>query len=211
MKTEELIAALARDTSAVPPRAVEKRLGLAALGALGLALVVVLAALGAREGLAGVPIAAVLKAALVLAVLVAAAHFARAAARPATRLGKAFAPVVAIVAASAIASLVVLALTAGDGRLSALFPTGFPPCLWAIPMVAAPGAVLVFWAVRSVGPTRLAHAGAAAGGVAGALGALAYCLHCPIDSAAYVLAWYPAAIALCAAAGALAGRWALRW
>jgi hypothetical protein len=211
MKTHDLITAIARDAGAVPSRAVEKRLALAALGALILALLVVLAAFGLRTDLASVPAAVVLKATLVLAVLGPAASFALRAARPATTLGGAAAPVLLAAAASALAAIVVTVLTAGGERLAALFPTGFPPCLWSIPITAAPGAVVVFWAVRSLGPTRLALAGAAAGATAGALGALAYCLHCPIDSPAYVLAWYPAAIAICAGGGALAGPHALRW
>ena len=64
MKTDDLIAALSRETPAVPPRAPEKRLGLAVLAALFGSAVIVLAFLGPRADLASVPTASLLKALL---------------------------------------------------------------------------------------------------------------------------------------------------
>jgi hypothetical protein len=210
MKTDELIAALARDAEPAPRRAVDKRLAAAGLGALVLAVAVVLSAFGSRADLEGLPLALLLKAAVVLVVLAPSAWLASRLARPATRLGRALAPALAIILLP-LAALFVLGATPAEAWSAALFPTGFPPCLWSIPIVAAPGAVLIFWAVRSLAPTRLAPAGAAAGALAGGLGALAYCLHCPIDSPAYALAWYPAGVGICAGIGALLGPKVLRW
>lgn len=210
MRTDELIAALSRNVAPVPPRAAEKRLSAASLGALAAASMVVLLAYGARD-LTGAAFATGLKAALVVGLLVAAAPFALAAARPATRLKGVATPLVVGVAASALGAVVATALAPSGGRAEALFQGGLPPCLFQIPIAAAPAAVLVFWAVRSLGPTRHAMAGVAAGALSGVLAALAYAVHCQMDSAAYVLAWYPAAIALCAAVGALLGPRVLHW
>ena len=43
------------------------------------------------------------------------------------------------------------------------------------------------------------------------VGAMAYAMYCPIDSAAFVVTWYAVAIGLCAAIGALVGSILLRW
>ncbi len=211
MKTDDLIAALARNAAPQPRRTVEKRLGVAAAAGLAASAVLVLFAYGPRADLASIPTAAFLKALLMLSALAAAAWFALRAARPATRLGAAAAPALVALALCAVAAAVLTAVAPEGGRVAALLPVGFPPCLSAIPVAAVLPGIAVFWAVRSLGPTRLAPAGAAAGAVAGAVGGLAYCLHCPIDSAAYVLAWYPLAVALCACIGALLGPRLLRW
>ena len=54
-------------------------------------------------------------------------------------------------------------------------------------------------------------AGAAAGLLAGATGALAYALHCQEMEAPFLAIWYLLGMLIPAALGALAGRWLLRW
>jgi hypothetical protein len=71
--------------------------------------------------------------------------------------------------------------------------------------------VALFLWLRKQAPTRPALAGMAAGTLSGAMAAMAYALTCPVDSAAFVATWYPLAITACAALGALAGKFALRW
>lgn len=66
-------------------------------------------------------------------------------------------------------------------------------------------------AVRTLAPIHAARTGAAAGFAAGALAGTLYGLHCPEQGAAFVVTWYTLGIAAAAAAGALAGRWLLRW
>ena len=67
------------------------------------------------------------------------------------------------------------------------------------------------WALRGAAPTRLAWAGAGAGLLAGALGALAYALHCPEMAAPFLAVWYLAGMALPTLAGAWLGPRVLRW
>ena len=55
------------------------------------------------------------------------------------------------------------------------------------------------------------QAGAAAGFLAGAIGAALYATHCPDDSPLFVAAWYSLAIGFVAALGAVAGSRLLRW
>ena len=67
------------------------------------------------------------------------------------------------------------------------------------------------WAMKGLAPTRLALAGAGAGLLAGALGALVYALHCPELAASFLAVWYVLGIAIPALAGALLGPRVLRW
>jgi len=69
----------------------------------------------------------------------------------------------------------------------------------------------IFWALRSLAPTRLLQAGAAAGLLSGSTAATIYALHCPETAAPFVALWYSAGILLSTLVGALLGRWALRW
>ncbi len=66
-------------------------------------------------------------------------------------------------------------------------------------------------AMRSGTPTRLAGAGAVAGLLAGAIGALAYTVACLNDGATFVALWYSAAIAVVTIGGALIGPRVLAW
>jgi hypothetical protein len=84
-------------------------------------------------------------------------------------------------------------------------------CLYCIPLFAAIPFILLVWALRLGAPTHLTQTGAMAGLVAGAVGAAAYAFHCPDDSLPFIALWYGAAIAGCAAVGALLGPRVLRW
>jgi hypothetical protein len=76
----------------------------------------------------------------------------------------------------------------------------------AIPLLAAS-----LWVMRSMAPTRLRLAGAAAGLFSGSVAATVYAFHCPETAAAFVLFWYSGGILLSAAGGALLGPSVLRW
>jgi hypothetical protein len=84
-------------------------------------------------------------------------------------------------------------------------------CPFRILALAAPIFAVVLWAMRRTAPTRPALAGAAAGLLAGAIGATVYGLYCEEASAAFVVAWYSLGIAACAAIGAAVGARLLRW
>jgi hypothetical protein len=84
-------------------------------------------------------------------------------------------------------------------------------CSSLILLLAVPIFAAVFSAVRTLAPTRLTLAGAAAGVLAGASSAAIYCFHCPETAAPFVLIWYSLGILLATGLGALFGRWVLRW
>lgn len=70
---------------------------------------------------------------------------------------------------------------------------------------------VAFWVLRRMAPTRLGLAGAAAGLFAGSAGAFVYAFHCTEGAAPFVLIWYTLGIGLTVLAGAIGGRWLLRW
>lgn len=84
-------------------------------------------------------------------------------------------------------------------------------CPWSIAFLSLPTFAGALWAMRKMAPTRPAWAGAAAGWLSGAVGALAYTLHCTELSAPFLLTWYTLGMALPAVVGAALGRWVLRW
>jgi hypothetical protein len=69
----------------------------------------------------------------------------------------------------------------------------------------------VVYALRQAAPMSPALAGAAAGLLAGALGATVFAMHCMDDSPLFVAIWYTLATGLMAMVGLLVGQYVLRW
>jgi hypothetical protein len=111
-----------------------------------------------------------------------------------------------------IALLAFGAMTDRSG-LSPLGASGVsvPICVGAILMVSMPALAILLGVIRLGAPTRPSLAGAAAGLLAGAVGAAAYTIACKNDGGLFIAIWYPAAILTVAALGALVGRRALAW
>jgi hypothetical protein len=84
-------------------------------------------------------------------------------------------------------------------------------CPWIVLTLALPIFIGLLWSFRALAPVRLRAAGAAAGLAAGAWAATIYCLHCPEDSALFVLTWFSLGILLAGALGAILGPTLLRW
>lgn len=109
---------------------------------------------------------------------------------------------------------------AGIGALAIHPPTAWGPmvmgtdwvmCVFCIPLFATVPFVALIWTLRQGAPTNLRSAGAIAGLVAGAIGAVAYAFHCPDDSIPFIALWYGVMIGLCALVGAMLGPRLLRW
>ncbi len=84
-------------------------------------------------------------------------------------------------------------------------------CPFAIAVISAPVFCAVFWSMRQMAPTRLRLAGAASGFAAGAVGALAYSLHCPELAAPFIGLWYVLGMLIPTIIGTLLGPYLLRW
>jgi hypothetical protein len=213
MKTAELTSLLSADAGPVPRQAAARRLGWAVTAALPLSLVLLLVAYGLRRDLsvaAGLPMFWIK---LVFPLCIAAMGFlaVQRLARPGVHAGIAWAGLLAPVAA-----VWLLAAFAWSGAPEAARPAMFwgqswRGCIFNIVLLSAPMFVAVFAAMNGLAPTRPSLAGAAAGAVAGGLGASVYALHCMELAAPFLAVWYVAGIAATIALGALLGPRLLRW
>jgi len=129
--------------------------------------------------------------------------------------GRALAAVPAIIAAPIIAMLLlaiaVLAGAQSGARMSLLLGATWKTCPFNITMLSLPGVALLLWLTKDLAPTRPALAGAACGLTAGAVAAFVYALHCPEMAAPFVAVWYLLGIMIPAVIGASLGGRVLRW
>jgi len=213
MRTDDLVTMLATGVEAVKPNAAARRYATAiGWGALGAALLLAIL-LGVRRDL-GVAVllpmfwvklafVACLAAGSLLAVL--------RLSRPGLRLAWVPSALAAPVLAMWVLAAFVL-MRADPGQRSQLFfGETWTSCPFLIALMAAPVFVAVLWAIRGLAPTRLRLAGAAAGLLSGAVGALVYCLHCPELEAPFLGFWYLLGMLIPTAVGALLGPRLLRW
>lgn len=99
----------------------------------------------------------------------------------------------------------------GADKAATLLGHSWTACPWAVLGLSLPGLAAGLWALRGLAPTRPHLAGAAAGLLAGALGAAGYAFSCTESSPAFVAVWYTLGIGMSAAVGALLGPRCLRW
>jgi hypothetical protein len=213
MKTEDLVSLLAAGAAPVAAHAVGRRFAVAiGWGAAG-ALLLLLATLGLSPDLAQASgelmfwIKPAFAAGLALAALVAAERLAR----PGMRLGLVQAALAAPVLLLWLVAAVALFNAAPTQRAELIFGETWKSCPFSIALISLPLFAATLWAMKGLAPTRLALAGAGAGLLAGALGALVYALHCPESSAPFLAVWYLLGIAIPTLAGALLGPRLLRW
>jgi hypothetical protein len=211
MKTDELIAMLARGAGPAPRAPAARRLLPAVVAGTALAAVASIAALGIVP--ASMLGGAALWAKLAYAALAAAAAgwgVARLA-RPGASDAAAWRALAGVVAAMALAgALDAMAAPRGE-RVAGLLGHSWSTCPWSVLALSVPALALALWALRGLAPTRPLRAGFAAGVLAGAVGALGYALTCPEQSLGFVAIWYTLGIGLAGALGALVGPRALRW
>ncbi|MFC0387543.1 NrsF family protein [Muricoccus vinaceus] len=219
MKREEEVAIAARTDGLIDRLAAQagrSRLGgpltfkvalvAAALASLGLSVALVLAWIGARPDLAmrGVPFA--YKIASMLALGLAGLALACRAALPGR--GK-------LTATPFLPAVLILAFRAATDRsgLSALGSSDISAggCVLTILGASLPPLIILFGVMRMGAVTRPVAAGAIVGALSGSLGAIAYALACKNDAGLFVAIWYPLAVMLTAAVGAITGKRALTW
>jgi hypothetical protein len=144
---------------------------------------------------------------LAAASLVAALRLSRPGVRLAWVPGALAAPVLAIW----LLAVITLARADAAQRAVLFFGDTWDVCPFLIAMLSVPAFVTAMWAMKGLAPTRLRLAGAAAGLLAGAVGALVYCLHCPEMGAPFIGFWYLLGILIPTSVGALLGPQLLRW
>lgn len=213
MQTDELIRMLATGVDPVPAETHRRRLALALGAGLSVAVAMMLTMLGVLPTLVDAvtwPMFWV-KLALPVALGVAGILAVSRLGRPGVPLGRAGLLVEAALAGIWVLAAVVLARAAPSARRTLLFGETWADCPVWIGILAAPTFVAAFWALRGLAPTRLALAGAAAGLLAGATGALVYTFHCPEMAAPFIATWYVFGMLIPAGIGALLGPRLLRW
>lgn len=212
MKTADLISALAADTAPVRPAPVRGRLAIACAAGAVVTGVVLATSLGLRplaEAVVTRPfwMKAGYTAALALAGFLLASRMARPGARPG------YGPTVALIA-------IVAMIVASASELMRAPPGSLMPlwmgqtasvCSLRILALSVPIYLATILVLRRLAPTRLALAGAAAGLLAGGVGATIYGLYCAETAATFVVTWYTLGIAASAILGAAIGTRLLRW
>jgi hypothetical protein len=131
--------------------------------------------------------------------------------RPGAALGRLPLALAAPVALWWTLAVVALVGAAPGDRVDLVLGRSWLECLVHIAVLSVPGLAAILWSMRGLAPTRLRLAGAAAGLLAGSIGATAYALYCPELAAPFLAVWYVLGVAIPAAAGALLGPSVLRW
>lgn len=212
MRTDELIRSLVADGQA-SPRPPAMRLLPFVLAGAAVSVVGFLVVLGPRSDIstAARTLRFDLKILVSLTLLAAAVLLVMRMARPgaATRFAAAGLFVAPLLLGLAVAAEM-MALPRASW-LPAALGANWLVCLTAMPLLSLPMLAGTIYALRSGASLRPVLTGAIAGVLAAAAAAALYALHCTDDSPLFVAIWYSLAIAAVAVAGALAGRFALRW
>ena len=213
MKTDQLIDLLSSGAESVAPRAAERRLSLTLLlGGAG-AAVIMLGVFGLNPQLRALLsvtdfwVKMTFTGVLSVAALVTTLRLAR----PGDVVGGALWWAVAAVAALWTIGADALADADSGRRVATLMGHTWRTCPFNIALLSAPIFVATAIALRSLAPTRLREAGAAAGFFSGAFGAFVYGLHCPELAAPFIGTWYLLGIAIPTVIGATFGPRLLRW
>jgi len=213
MKTDALIAMLARGPIAASGPGPVPRLALAAAAGLLIAAVAMVAALGLRSDLATAAMLPMfwLKLALPLVVVAASLAASSRLARPGdTAIGAGVVIAAAVLAVWAMAARDLSVVPAG-ARIAAVVGQSAGSCVAGIATLSLPLMAALLLAMRELAPTRPVLAGAAAGALAGGGAAGVYALHCTEMAAPFLATWYVLGMAIPAAAGAWLGPRLLRW
>ncbi len=213
MKTDDFVTLLATGAGTAEPHAAERRYATAlGGGALGAALLMA-GLLGVRPDLAAVALLPMfwVKLAFVASLATASLFAALRLSRPGARLDWVPGALATPVLTLWLLAAVVLGGAAPGERARMFFGDTWTSCPLLVALLSAPVFAGALWAMKGLAPTRLALAGAAAGLLSGAVGALVYSLHCPELAAPFLGFWYLLGMLIPAAAGALLGPHWLRW
>lgn len=213
MKTNELIAMLARGDVAVAPLRVERRFAIGMGLGLGVTVMLMAITLGARDDLGAalhMPmfwVKLAFASSLAFAGLLGVVRLSR----PGTQLGHTPAAMLVPPVALWLLALVSLYSAVPQQRVQLILGDTWNVCPVLIAALAVPVFVGALWATRGLAPTRLRMAAATAGLSSGAFATLVYSLHCPEMAAPFIATWYTLGIAIPAVVGALLGPHLLRW
>ena len=213
MKTDDLVTMLVTGVTPVPRYAASRSMGLALLAGVPVSLVMLWLGYGLRRDLMQVinlPMFWV-KLAFPLCIALSALVVVQRLARPGVRVRRAgwglVAPVVMVFALAGAAWLD----TPVQERLPLLMGVSWRTCALSISLMALPIFIPLMLALKGLAPTQPTLAGAAAGALAGGLGATVYALYCEEMAAPFLAVWYVLGILVPVLAGSVLGQRWLRW
>lgn len=213
MKTDDFVAMLANGTTAVPQNVVGRRIRLALLIGAPVSLAIFFAGYGLRDDLRLVISSPMFWVKLLFPLCIAVSAFVAVLrlARPGVEVRRAWMGLVGpVFLVWTMAALTWFAMPIEE-RMPSLLGQSWRTCALSIGLLALPVFVATLLALRDLAPTRQTLAGAAAGALAGGVGAAIYALHCVEFTAPFLAVWYVIGMLVPALAGAALGRWVLRW
>jgi hypothetical protein len=213
METDDLIAALSSDLPPVRANSVRRTIVLGLVIGMLITVIALAMTLGMRKDLHVAMAGAMFwmkigyTASLALIAIAAAIVLARPEARPPRWLWLLAFPVAVLGAISAFE----LSSAPADHRMAMWLGETWALCPANLVMLSLPIMITVMIGYRRFAPTHMRITGAVIGLGAGAAAATVYCLHCPEETAIFVLTWYSLGIAVATVIGAIAGPRFLRW
>lgn len=213
MKTDDFVAMLANGVTAVPQNAAGRRIRLALLVGVPVSLAILFAGYGLREDLRLVISLPMFWAKLLFPLSIAVSAFVTVLrlARPGIEVRRAWIGLVAPVFLVWTMAAVAWFGMPMEERMPSLLGQSWRTCALSIGLMALPVFVATLMALRDLAPTRQTFAGAAAGALAGGIGAAIYALHCVELTVPFLAVWYVIGMMVPVLAGAALGRWLLHW
>lgn len=213
MRTDDLIDDLAARLEPTPPRWMERRLGGRVMVGLVLSAALLLVWKGIRPDFVAASLTGMfwMKFAYTLGLGLAGAFAVLSLGRPGGAGSRAFAAAAGVFGVLAVLALYRYLTAPMSMRHHLMMGHSAMVCPWMIAAVSLPVLGAGLWALRGMAPTRPMLAGAAAGLMAGGAGAFVYAFYCNETAAPFVAVWYTLGVAISGAAGALLGRFTLRW
>ena len=213
MKTNDLIAMLAADASAIPTASPLRRCAQAIAAGMTASLVLVLTLWGLNPELSELTHTQVFWVKVLWLVLTCtfAAPVVMQLSRPGMAAGRGVWGIAAALLGMTVLALAQVATVDADTGMQLMLGESWQMCSASIAALSVPLLAALLWMLRGMAPTRPALAGASAGLMAGSLASLVYSLHCTETAYAFVAVWYVAGIAVMAGVGALLGSRLLRW
>src|SRR5215472_13377113 len=201
MLTDDLIAALSERVQPVKPGAVIRVVLIGTAIGLATAALLMLLTLGLRPDLTRALRSAPFwwKFCYTLAIACVAGWMVERSGRPGSNPSGA-APLLAIPVLTMVALAIWQLAQPGADWHSLILGHTTRVCAVLIAYLSIPLLGAIFWALRSLAPTRLVQAGAAAGLLSGSAAATIYAFHCPETAAPFVAIWYSAGVLLSTAA-----------
>lgn len=213
MRTDDLVAVLARSAQPVDGRKVARQFWSTLVLGAALCLAAMFIFLGARPDWRGAMQLPMfwLKLGFPAAVALMAVPLLRRLATPGERLGQLPAAIALPFALVWLMAAAALTDAPAGTRASLVLGATWWQCPVTILVLSVPALILSFSALERMAPTRLTLAGAAAGLFAGSAAAFAYAISCAEMQTPFLGTWYVLGMLLSAGIGAMLGRRLLHW